>query len=88
MIYFPENLIALDHFGATGFMVFQRDKFTVPEFLKPVGDLIGHDMGMDVNFHFTVECGLLPKVSEKGKSTKKRIFQIPMRKRSTKTTAI
>ena len=30
--------------------MFQADEFAIPKLLKPVRDMLGHDVGMDVNF--------------------------------------
>jgi hypothetical protein len=35
-------------------MMLQPDEFAIPKLLKPVGYMLGHDVCVDVYFHFIV----------------------------------
>jgi hypothetical protein len=49
LFYFTENLITLYHPGATWLMMLQVNELAVPELFKPVGYMLGHDMGMYID---------------------------------------
>ncbi len=51
LLYFPEDFIPFDHAGATRLVVLEGNEVAVPELLKPVRDLLGHNMGVYINFH-------------------------------------
>jgi hypothetical protein len=50
LLYFPKHLVALDHAGAARFMMLQSDELAIPELLKPVGYMLRHYVGVDINF--------------------------------------
>ena len=51
LLHYPEKLIALHHAGFA-IAMFQMNEFTIAKFLCPVWHVFGHDVGVDVDFHW------------------------------------
>jgi len=49
LLYLAEYLVALYHARAAGLVVLQPYEFPVAKFLEPVGDMLRHYMGMDID---------------------------------------